>query len=251
MLYIISEIENDKPKPGYANYGVFDTQSHSVMWLKPDMLKNIITNNKLKIANDSVQEDQIVLKDWTHGIAVLKFNQAGLERSGPKYILLVIKDDKGIIVDYKGIISASNRREIERIAKAKNIANCELIENGSEYRLSTTDTYTVYKDEEFERLIAEKYSKFILKTNMLGIGGISFNYEIENHEVKLQKYTGSNQNVILPSFITVIMEEAFEDSSIKTIKLNAGLKVIGARAFADIAGYRDTRNCRVNRHPSI
>ena len=236
MLYIISEIENDKPKTGFANYGMFDTQSHSAMWIKPTLLKDIILNNKLKIANASVQEDQIVLKDWVHGIAILRFNQAGMERSGPKYILLAIKDGKGILADYRGIINTLNKEEIERLAKAKNIANCELIEKGSEYRLSTTDTYTVYKDEEFERLIAEKYNKFMLKTNMLGIGGISFDYEIENYEVKLQKYTGSNQNVILPSFITVIMKEAFEDSNIKTIRLNEGLKVIGSRAFAVIGG---------------
>ena len=56
-------------------------------------------------------------------------------------------------------------------------------------------------------------------------------YEIENSEVRLKNYTGSNNDVILTQFITAIMKDAFRGKYIKTIRLNHGLKVIGEAAF--------------------
>ena len=98
-------------------------------------------------------------------------------------------------------------------------------------KIKTEDVYTIQKDKEFEAIIAEKYNNFIAKTIILGYKDTSFEYEVENKEVRITHYIGINRNVIVPPFITAIGKQAFRDSAIETIKFSEELRIIGNEAF--------------------
>lgn len=92
-------------------------------------------------------------------------------------------------------------------------------------------------DTEFEQYIKEEYKKFIDKTTLLGLD-VSFQYMIEGEEVILIRYTGNYNNVYIPSFVTIIGQNAFsfywnydKIIPIKSISLSEGLKEIRELAF--------------------
>ena len=225
MIYIISVTKSENNEPVY--YRIFDTCSDSTMLLGADTLRNIISNTNIQVMNANITKDIIILKEWPNGIPTISSIGQKYKRSGAKYILLASKYDNTFkIVDYDGNIYNILLDELE----SRIISNCST-------NLEMIDTYKIYKDEEFEKAIETKYNSFVAKTLLLGKGQITFDYEIENQEVRLKKYTGKSKEVILPPFVTAIMKDAFSYSNIQTIKINEGLKVIGKRAFVSIQPY--------------
>ena len=223
MLYIISIAKySDKE---HTRYLALDTISDSVSALQLDELKNILLNSNIQVINARLQKDKLIIKTWSNNITTFDNTKMTSACNGAKYILLASKEDGMYkIVDHHGEVSTICGTSLADIAKYKGIANCST-------KMKTEDTYKIIKDEEFEVSIKLKYEAFIAKTRILSIGDISFKYDIENQEVRLVQYTGSSTDVVLPSFITSIKQNAFYKSNIKTIKLNEGLKVIGTRAF--------------------
>ena len=222
MLYIISVL--NYPKLG-TTYMALDTCSDSVVGISSEFLKNIIQYTKTQVVNASIQNDNIVIKKWVNKLSTYTNTGRSNEHSGATHVLLATKPDSMYkIVDHHGTVSNVWRKDVRKLANYDTIANCN-------DRLEFEDTYEITSDAEFIASIAAKYAIFIAKSALLGIGDAGFRYDIENHEVRLLKYTGSSVNIILPSFITAIAQNAFYNANIRTIKLNEGLKVIGARAF--------------------
>ena len=224
MIYIICllEIENDT----VTKYRILDTCSNSTMIVKPNALKELISSDEIQVVNASIKNNNIVLKDWAKRLDMFEDTSYGRTKSGVKYIITASRENNTYEkTDMEGNLSVISKDTLEYVAKAGAVANCtgdtELI-----------DVYEINEDKDFEIHISKKYNTFIAKTLLLGLGEMSFEYEIENHKVKIREYTGKSKDVILPSFITSIMTHAFSEVNIKTIKLNDGLKVIGARAFA-------------------
>ena len=220
MIYIISIMKlNEGDKRAYRG---IDTCSDSILLIRGKVLKNIILNTNIQVVNANVQEDSIILKKWNKEIHTLsKYGEV----SGSDYVLLATKENGMYkIVDKDGKISNISGENLRVLEKAGKIANCT-------NTLKITDSYKIGENAEFENSIKYKYEAFIVKIMMLGLKNITFEYEIENKEVRLTKYTGSNIDVILPSFITSIKMNAFSHIGIRTIDLNEGLRVIGAEAF--------------------
>ena len=228
MIYVICVIEHDNRKNDPLSYRVFDTYSHSLLVLNTSLLKHIMLNTEIQVINASIYNNEIAIKKWPNGIPTLNENGFRLKKLSPWYIVLCQDRYTFRVVDYEGKLYTFNRKEMRGMIKSREMANC--IQIGD--TIQVEDTYSMHKDEEFEKLIALKYDNFIVKTAMLGYKRMSFDYETENNEVRLIKYTGSSQHVILPSFITAIKQNAFTGANIITISLNEGLKVIGTRAFA-------------------
>ena len=143
------------------------------------------------------------------------------------WILVAKENNTYKIISCHGIIAKISSRKLNGLINNNQIVNCRLEDN----KFISTDTYEIIPNKEFENTIAEKYEAFQAKALLLGYGSISFEYEIENNQVKIRKYTGSSTNIILPSFITVIMKNAFDNVNVETIELNEGLKLIGVGAF--------------------
>ena len=230
MLYIVSIRKYCSTELRILYYRMFDTYSHSLMLIHPDMLKHIILHTEMQVANATVQNGHIVTPDWVNKLTKFTGVGNGSRQSECKYVLTAIEEDNRYkIVDEEGNLSTLREEDLVAIVRSGEVANCTITDNGG---IHATETYTIHKDRAFEELILKKYNNFVAKTTILGYTGISFEYEIENAEVRLKKYTGSNRHVILPSFITAIMGDAFTYPNILTINMNEGLKVIGVRAFS-------------------
>ena len=230
MLYIVGIINGQKGNTIY--YSGFETCSNSSIILDPTMLKEIILSTKIKVANAKIKNNNIVITDWVNAINVETIEFEGDEvvpkYTGAKYVLISRSNNTYKISDNKGYATTVWEAEMRDITETKEVANCSL--NGNS--IEATDIYETISDKEFEKLIAYKYDIFKAKAAMLGYKNITFEYEIENHEVKLKMYTGQNKNIIVPPFITTIMKDAFSLEGIKTIKLSEGLKIIGTKAFS-------------------
>ena len=237
MIYILSTTKsanNDE-----LSYGIFDTYSESTMTIGPNVLWELILSTKIQVVNASIKSGEVILKNWANGIAVINHTKNKTTISGPQYTLLGSRTDNTYkIVDYTGDVHDINEKELIDLANSHRLANCNS-------EIETTDVYKIQKDEEFEKSIKIKYNNFIAKTTLLGLAGIAFKYEIENQEVKLSAYTGSNKDVILPPFITAIMKSAFRYADIHTIKLNEGLKSIGEKAFAPIDTFGNLKHIEI------
>ena len=231
MLYIIC-IQKDK-NGKITGYRSFETSSESTLEITPDLLKDIIINNMIQVVNASIQNNDIVLKDWANGIATEEktstINKINL--SGPKYVILAKENNSYKVIDHKGKLIFMCYAELRGIIYSKAIANCSITQIDGNKKIKTEDVYTIQKDKEFEAIIAEKYNNFIAKTIILGYKDTSFEYEVKNKEVRLTHYIGLNRNMIVPPFITAIGKQAFRDRVIETIKFSEELKIIGTEAF--------------------
>ena len=229
MIYIICTIKQDTEK--IMLYRVYDTCSDSVMLVSPESLKAIISNNRAQVVNAQLQNNNILLKEWANGIASEEnaFNSHLAKGCGPSYVLISTKYFMCKLIGSDGTITKKCKEDLNILVQQGKIANCT--QTKGSIKLKSEDTYEIHWDTEFDKYIKSKYERFIAKTILLGYRNISFEYEIENREVRLKNYTGLNNNVILPPFITAIMKDAFRGKYIKTIRLNHGLKVIGEAAF--------------------
>ena len=223
MIYIISIRENIRE--GNTSYMAIDTYSDSAMEISSQILKNIIMYTKIQVVNASIQNDAIIIKKWANKLSTYTGGGMTGTHSGTTHVLLATKEDAMYkIVDQHGKVSNIWRKDLRKLVAHENVANCN-------DKMEATDTYEIVRDTEFVRCTEEKYKIFVAKSALLGLGDSNFEYDIENYDVRLTKYTGSGENIILPSFITSIGQRAFYNTNIKTIKLNEGLKTIGTRAF--------------------
>ena len=232
MLYIVGTVNDTKQIVVYRG---FDTYSESAMTLQPDRLKEVILNNKIHVVNATIQNGNIVLKDWGKGVnsEATEWDIFTPKYKGPKYVLLATEGDTYKIVDTRGFIERFDKEKLVYSIKLDEIANCKITKSliRRKSSIETMDVYNIQKDSEFEREIASKYTSFIAKATMLGYGDVSFEYEIENTTVRLLNYTGSSLNVIIPPFITATKSNAFYRRGIKALKLSEGLKTIGPLSF--------------------
>ena len=244
MIYIVGLIRKGIGATGeILRYNILETISESSMTVTPNQLKSIITDTKLKVANATLENNKIKLKDWVNKITVklsgdINSNMLGkysedinLHDYRCPYILLNKEGDRYKLTNYKGIVRDIPLDELETIVKLGEIANCSMTNNKDETSIDWRDTYEIIANEEFEKDILIKYNTFIAKAQMFSHGSISFKYRIENKQVILQRFTGSSRNIILPSFITAVMSGAFDNSYVDTLDLNEGLKIISTKAF--------------------
>ena len=235
MIYITSTLKSSAGA-GMNFYRGFDTSTDSQIVVGKSILKCIILGTKIQVVNASIQKGNIVIKDWGNGLTYEENNIQGfkikIDYSGPKYILFARGNNVNKLIDCEGHVSTPWETDLINMVKSGKVANCRIIDTGNGDKLIAEDFYEIQEDKEFEKLIESKYSSFVAKTAMLGYSGITFEYAIENHEVELTRYTGSNKDIILPSFITTIGKTAFEAIGISTVKLNEGLHIIGEGAFA-------------------
>ena len=239
MLYIISTVKSYDGK--VTSYKVFDTHSEMLMILGVEILISIIKSGEIHIANTAIantamDNNNLVVKDWENGKSIDRQDYPSSSKTrhfGPEYVILAEGNNSYKIIDYKGNIQYKQLEALKTLALSGKVANCKLQNTKGIWKFTTQDTYNIHKDEEFEKQIKSKYDSFIAKSALLGYKNLDFTYQIENDDVRLEKYIGSAKSIMLPSFITVIMPEAFMYSGVEEVNLNEGLKTIGKRAFAN------------------
>ena len=223
MLYLIKidDIPNCE-----NTYHIFETCTESLIISEKAVAIELIGKHKMEAKNISIHEGQIVIKQWPHEI---KRSSDAANTLKSDYVILVNIDEQRFkLVNILGDVLYKDSERLKDSIKQGRVTNCEFTKRKHEYK--SVDTYIIQNDPKFEKHIAEKYETFRAKILALGID-ISFDYLIENNEVKLTGYTGTSRIIILPNFITVIRRRAFYGKGIKEIKLNSGLKLIGREAF--------------------
>ena len=225
MIYLIN-FDNRKVD---GKYTLFETHTDSMLRGNIEYIKELLIDYKLKIKNAHLKDGELQIKQWPHTVKQTTNNS--------RYVLLSkINENKFKLVQHDRTIQFMSAEELKINIERSNVMNCayEIIEGvGDTYK--SIDTYTITEDKEFEALIDSKYEEFSSKSRMLGLD-MSFNYRVENKEVKLYSYKGESKRVILPSFVTSICSNAFVNTRIEEIQLNEGLNYIGHVAF---------ENCRL------
>ena len=175
----------------------------------------------MDIKNAKIDNNEIVLTDWPNPITT-----EGLTKKRGFTLINKIAQDTFRLVSNNEWVDHVNGEELREYIKINEVYNCTL-RDGNYYSI---DTHNIRQDNQFEQLIAEKYKRHIALTTLLG-HGMEFDYVIEGEQVKLKGYTGTAKEVIVPRFVTTILENAFGGTKIEALKLDTGLKYIGGFAF--------------------
>ena len=240
MLYIISLVKDQRQtnKDAIALYGLIDTLSDSRFKVSADQLKTLISRSGGQIGNAKIHDNNIQTSDWVSNLLTeyMHNNKEGdTENIASSHVLISKREYMYKIVSYYGGMEEFTYEELVGPIQRGKVANCSIVNN----KLVCTDNYEIKRNPEFEKDIEHKYASYEAKALMLGLRDTSFEYEVENQQVKIVRYTGSGSNVILPHFITAIKKGAFRQANINTIQLNEGLESIGDYAFAQTPGGND------------
>lgn len=206
-------------------YTMHETHTESRMTGDINCIKRWIKSCKMELKNMRITDKGMQTKQWPHDITVPYSERC--------VYMLLTEVEAGcfkILRIFDGGIVYMDEKELKENIKFNKVANC-LVEQGAAKIYKSIDTYKINADNRFRQYIDKKYEEFVAKSLMLGLN-ISFEYTIENREVKIIKYTGKSSRAILPSFITTITEMAFITRGLRELKLNEGLKYIGRKAFA-------------------
>lgn len=222
MIYVVDLVIPQDGHGEILRYHIIDTLTNSCMSLNQRQLRMLISRCGMQIANAKLQHNSIELRDWVYSKATHNYRFSLLSKEGNTYR----------VTNHKGDIVALTFEEVKQLIELKEIANGSIIDNKGKMEIIGQDTYEITTSEKFKESVASKYEIFRAKASLIGCGDISFDYIVENEDVKLKKYTGSSKNILLPSFITSVMKDAFRDVNIRSLNLNEGLKSIGDRAFA-------------------
>ena len=210
-------------------YHLYDTHTESIIKGDAKFVIKLITTHDMKAANIYLDSKGIQLKEWPHGIKRYSNNKE--DRESINILISKVDGQEFKLFDktYNTICVSEN--DLKKLIRWGYVANCEYtIEDGVEnYR--SIDTCNIETTQEFTDYIKQEYSKFIAKVNLLGLR-ISFDYTIENEEVKIQEYTGSSSRVIIPSFVNTLCNGSFSRRGIRELALNNGLKYIGNHCFS-------------------
>ena len=210
-----------------SGYDLFETHTESILKVGKTGLIEILEDHRLEAKNIHINNGKIQIKDWPNSIQAHSSREAYAES---EYILLGrLSDNWFKVVNTSGEVEQMSEARLKQAIDSGEIANCDVI-NGDERIYRSTDTYKMNTDPKFEADINKKYTEFTAKSALLGLH-ISFDYEIENNDVKIIKYTGKSPKAIIPSFVTTICKGAFQFSWLKQLTLNNGLKYIGNEAF--------------------
>ena len=222
MVYIISIKElSDSSK----QYTFFETHTESTFTAGPSNVSRLLQRYKFDFKNVSLLGNEIIIKQWYNPIDHQRKNK----HTGASYIILCQTDKNTFkIVTYEGKVKYLSSKQLIEETRRNVMANCK-IQDG---KLESLETYKVTRDIQFEQEIEEKYKIYEAKTALLGCR-MSFYYIIEGREVKLEKYSGTAKDVIIPNFVTTIMHSAFSNCELETLTLNNGLEYIGSKAFSN------------------
>ena len=223
MIYVIGKRHHTREKW----FKCIDTNTETIFdGLAKDICRWILIR-RIDIVNVKIVNKETVIEGWFNGIHNAIGKTATETSTGAHYVLLCKLDkNKYKIVDYNGKVSYIGKRQLYKHTWNGVVANCKI----EDEKIISVGTYDIIENTEFNKHIAEKYNIYIAKTNLLG-HNMSFDYTIEGSKVKLVQYTGTSKTVIIPKFITTIMNRAFSDCKTETITLDRGLNHIGGYAF--------------------
>ena len=214
MIYIIGikQIEDGR------RYLCFDADTESPFELDTDELTNY------KIINMKFINNEWILDQYFNEI----HHSTKRTSYGSDYILLCkLAENIYKIVDYTGKVEYILDKQLLHHVRNGSIANCKI----EDEKIISIGTYKVTENAAFIQHIKEKYELYIAKTSLLGYN-MSFDYIIEGDQVKLVSYTGTSKRMIIPKFITTVIDKAFWKSGIETLTFDIGIKHIGRFAFA-------------------
>ena len=208
-------------------YHLFETHTESIIKVKERFIISLIEKHKMEGKNIYIDNGKVQIKEWPHSMTPNVNHKLG---RSPYYILLGrIAEHRFKLISNLGSTVNMSEKSLKILIASGKVANCDY-RGIEEKTYKSMDTYEIKINSKFASHTAQKYEEFKAKAAMLGMD-ISFNYLVENEDIKIMRYTGTSTKLILPNFITTICDGAFRFSRLKEINLNNGLKHIGNNAF--------------------
>ena len=221
MIYL-TKVERKNSKE--LVYNIFETHTESIITADEELVIKLINTHGIEAKNIYIENNKVKVKEWPHSI--IPYSENREDRTSDYILLSKINENRFKLFNcVTGVIYAFENY-LKELIKFDRVANC----TNDEKIYKSIDTYSIKTDLAFAESINNKYTEFRGKTLLLGMD-ISFNYIIENDEVKITKYTGNSHKIILPNFITTICDSAFEYRGIQELTLNTELRYIGSNAF--------------------
>ena len=221
MIYVVSI---RKYFDGNRSYILFETGTESFFKGDKEFLRDLIVRYRMNLRNTNLIDYEETDTLWYNKINCTDAD--GISTESEYVLMCTINNNTFKLISKDKEVIYVDREKLTKYTEANKIANCQI--KNDKYK--SIGTYTVNRDMQFENLIAEKYKAYEAKSTLLG-RKMSFEYIIEGRQVKLKEYTGTTKDVIVPKFITSIMDRAFIYSKIETVILEEGLKSIGNCAF--------------------
>ena len=218
MLYLLNVETTNTDR---LNYYTFETHTESPIIADYECMMKLINECKMAPKNMYVNSKGIQFNEWPHDVSDSYYKN--------HVFILLAKLSERRFKCIRGIdreVFYMDDKQLKGHLDYNHVLNCSC-ENGV---YKSIDTYNIVIDPEFEKSIAKKYETFIAKSIMLGLD-MSFEYIIENEEVKIICYTGKSRRVIVPNFITTITKDAFKTTNLQEVRLSEGLRYIGVGAF--------------------
>lgn len=224
MLYLV---KYQKIKGGKDLYSLFETHTNSLMQGDVVFVREIINKYGIEVKNMFINNAGVQIKEWPNGINIHSTDDYDKESS---YILLgKITEEKFKLVDPTRKVIYLDQHRLRHFIMMGAVANCKRM-GKEDIQYKSVDTYSMRQNIGFEAIINRKYAEFVAKAALLNMR-MTFEYIVENDDVKITRYTGDRGRVIIPNFITTVCDRAFSYRGITEIKLNKGLKHIGNSAF--------------------
>lgn len=198
-------------------YIILDEDTESSFSVNKEALDKLLRQNIIATGYTQLADNRL----WYNEI------YSRIRNAGAQFTILGKIESKFKLAGHREEIIYISDEKLKEYAQEHNITNCEIANNG-EYKF--INVYKLSRDIQFEEYIASKYERYAIKSALLG-RKMAFEYIIEGRKVKLKRYTGTAKDVIVPKFITTIMNRAFEDTGVEQILMEDGLESIGCSAF--------------------
>ena len=222
MLYVTAINNNTK------QYSLFENHTESLLIIDIECLNDLVNKHRMHIKNATLDNGKLKLNKWPH--TMQRKSYGDIDNYG-LILLAKMGETRFKLTNDHGQVKYINDTKLKSSILAEKIGNCDYISADSSV-FRSIDTYEIIKNEQLEDYIAKQYEKYIAKTALLGIDA-RFTYSIENSEVKITEYLGKSKKLMLPSFVTTILNGVFNYKGINEVNLSEGLKFIGAHAFRD------------------
>ncbi len=220
MIYIIAE--------NNYHYEALEILTESIFKIDKAEVRGIRDNNIALLNANIIPNDKLELHKWPKEME--QPNKSLNYKVHYEFLIGQVDQERFKVVAVGGWFKTKyvNKQELQQMIMNNQLNNCNYINNS----MQSCDTHNLYTEQSFRDNINNKYAEFIAKAKLMG-HDMSFDYVVEGKHVKIYKYTGNSDEVIIPNFVTDIMVGAFQKKGIKTLKLNNGIELIGNKAFTE------------------
>lgn len=196
-------------------FRLIDTFKEQIIDLSYDELADKVSKGIIRIEN-SVR---------TYGIDDITLLNSNLQPVGKPHIFIlgILSNTTYVCCDFNGQITEITEEELLEHSKTVKIDNAFFMND----MIIPINEFVDMKQKAIQE---RKMYSYIAKAKLLGKD--NFLIQSSGNDIVLVKYIGTEVEIEIPNFITIIEEEAFYESDIETVDISNGVTEIKDNAFS-------------------